>query len=274
LKKKLPNSNIHILGENNVNTAFTYSCPVNSEIVNFRKEEWFKVLMHETFHNFALDFSDMNSQSTICKERILTMFPINSNVNLYEAYTEFWAELMNALFCSYYLTTNKINEQEKAVSESELMNELLSNFDFFINFERTYGFFQLVKTLDFMGITYKDLYSKKTESIALRNTLYKEKSNVLSYYIIRPILMNNYQGFLSWCNKNNFSLLQFKKTNKNLEDFCSFVKTNYKTKSMIESTNCMQKFIVKLKKMKHHKKTDENIDFALSNMRMSLCELG
>jgi len=274
LKKNLPNSNIHILGENNVNTAFTHTCPVNSEIVIFRKEEWFKVLMHETFHNFALDFSDMNSQSTICKERILTVFPINSNVNLYEAYTEFWAELMNALFCSYYLTTNKINEQEKALSESELMNELLSNFDFFINFERTYGFFQLVKTLDFMGITYKDLYSKKTESVALRNTLYKEKSNVLSYYIIRPILMNNYQGFLSWCNKNNFSLLQFKKTNKNLEDFCSFIKTNYKTKSMIESTNCMQKFIVKLKKMKYHKKTDENIDFALSNMRMSLCELG
>jgi hypothetical protein len=272
LKKKLPNSNIHILGENNVNTAFTYSCPVNSEIVIFRKEEWFKVLMHETFHNFALDFSDMNSQSTICKERILSVFPINSDVNLYEAYTEFWAELMNALFCSYYLTMNKANQQ--SMSETELMNELLSNFYFFINFERTYGFFQLVKTLDFMGLTYKDLYSKKPDSVALRNTLYKENSNILSYYVIRPILMNNYQGFLSWCNKNNFSLLQFKKTNKNLEDFCDFIKSNYKTKSMVDSIYCMQKFIVKLKKMKQSKKTNESIDFALSNMRMSLCELG
>ncbi len=275
LKKKLPVSNIHILGENNVNTAFTHTCPVNSEIVIFRKEEWFKVLMHETFHNFALDFSDMNSQSTICKERILSIFPVNSNVNLYEAYTEFWAEFMNALFCSYYLTMNKMSKQSRVVSESELMNELLSNFDFFINFERTYGFFQLVKTLDFMGITYKDLYSKKPESVALRNTLYKENSNILSYYIIRPILMNNYQGFLSWCNKNNFSLLQFKKTNKNLEEFCDFIKTNYKTKSMVDSITCMQKFIVKLKKIKNSsKKTNESIDFALSNMRMSLCELG
>jgi hypothetical protein len=181
---------------------------------------------------------------------------------------------MNAVFCSYYLTTNKINKQLHTVSESELMNELLSNFDFFINFERTYGFFQLVKTLDFMGLTYKDLYSKKPESVALRDTLYKENSNILSYYIIRPILMNNYQGFLSWCNKNNFSLLQFKKTNKNLEEFCNFIKTNYKTKSMIESINCMQKFIGKLKKIKHNKKSNESIDFALSNMRMSLCELG
>jgi hypothetical protein len=88
--------------------------------------------MHETFHNFALDFSDMNSQSTICKERILSIFPVNSNVNLYEAYTEFWAEFMNALFCSYYLTMNKMSKQSRVVSESELMNELLSNFDFFI----------------------------------------------------------------------------------------------------------------------------------------------
>lgn len=43
---------------------------------------------------------------------------------------------------------------------------------------------------------------------------------------------------------------------------------------MIDSINCMQKFIVKLKKMKHSKKSNEHIDFALSNMRMSLCELG
>ena len=272
LKKKLPNSNIHILNENNVNTAFTYSCPINSEIVIFRKEEWFKVLMHETFHNFALDFSDMNSQSSICNERILSIFSVNSEVNLYEAYTEFWAELMNAIFCSYYLTIDKLPQEH--MSHTELMKELLSNFDFFINFERTYGFFQLVKTLDFMGITYKDLYSKNNDSEILRNTFYKENSNILSYYIIRPILMNNYQGFLSWCNKNNFSLLQFKKTNTNLEEFCNFIKSNYKTKSMSDSVGCMQKFIGKLKKMKRNKKTNENIDFALSNMRMSLCELG
>ena len=43
---------------------------------------------------------------------------------------------------------------------------------------------------------------------------------------------------------------------------------------MIDSINCMQKFLGKLKKMKHNKNPNENIDFALSNMRMSLCELG
>jgi accessory gene regulator protein AgrB len=70
----------------------------------------------------------------------------------------------------------------------------------------------MVKTLDFMGLKYKDLYSNSSVSATMRETLYKEDSNVLSYYIITTILMNNYQGFLSWCNTNNLSLLQFKKS--------------------------------------------------------------
>ena len=126
-----------------------------------------------------------------------------------------------------------------------------------------------------MGLTYKDLYSDTERSRILRENLYKEKTNVLSYYIIKTVMINNYQGFLSWCKTNNLSLLQFKKTNTNLEEFCNFIKTNYKSKSMVDSINCMQKFILKLKKIKNSsKKNNENIDFALSNMRMSLCELG
>jgi hypothetical protein len=275
LTKKLPPSNIYIINENNVNTAFTYSCHHDPEIVIFRKEEWFKVLLHETFHNYALDFSDMNTQREICNPAILSIFPVQSDVNLYEAYTEFWAEIMNVIFCSYYVALDQNSTSD---------DELLSNFDFFINFERTYGFFQMIKTLNFMGLTYKNLYSKKEESLLMRETLYKEDSNILAYYIIRPILLHNYQGFLGWCDKNNFSLLQFKKTNANLDEFCKFIEKNYKTKSMNESVDCMQKFMMKVNKMKttkskksqsqSQKANEEDLDFTLSNMRMTICELG
>ena len=172
LEKRIPNSNIFILDEINVNTAFTTTCPKDSEIVVFRKEEWFKVFIHETFHNFALDFSDMNNNDA--HKCILDIFKVNSNVNLYEAYTEFWAEIMNALFCSFFSLKNKND-----------IDDFLSNAEFFINFERTFSFFQLVKTLDFMGLTYKDLYSETERSRMLRENLYKEKTNVLSYYIIK-----------------------------------------------------------------------------------------
>jgi len=256
LKKTLPESHIYILDEINVNTAFTTTCPKDSEIVVFRKEEWLKVFIHETFHNFGLDFSDMNINE--CTKHILNLFPVHSQVNLYESYTEFWAEIINALFCSFFSLKDKTN-----------IEEFLSNSEFFINFERTYGFFQLVKTLDFMGLSYNDLYSKDPHSILLRENMYKEKSNVLSYYVIKTILMNNYQEFFCWCKKNNFSLLQFKKTLSNQKEYCKFIEKSYKIKTMIDGVNNTEHFL-KLFKSKRHK----NGKFILSNLRMSICELG
>jgi hypothetical protein len=257
LEKKLPPSNIYILDEQNVNTAFTTTCPRDSEIVVFRHEEWFKVFIHETFHNFGLDFSDMNNNDS--KNHILDIFKVNSDVNLYESYTEFWAEIMNALFCSFFALKDKNN-----------IVEFLSNSEFFINFERTYSFFQLVKTLNFMGLTYKDLYSKSEHSRILRENLYKEKTNVLAYYVIKTILINNYQGFLLWCKNNNLSLLQFKKTLANQKEFCRFIEKNYKTSSMLNGVVETQKFLNNIQK---HKK-NTNLHYILSNLRMSICEMG
>ena len=257
LEKSLPSSNVETLDELNVNTAFTTTCPRDSEIVVFRKEEWFKVLIHETFHNFGLDFSDMNNSHA--HKCILDIFKVNSNVNLYESYTEFWAEIMNALFCSFYTLKNKRD-----------IDQFLSNSEFFINFERTYSYFQLVKALDFMGLTYKDLFSQTLKANMLRENMYKEKTNVLSYYVIKCVLMNNYQGFLFWCKTNNHSLIQFDKTTKNQMDYCEFIKNNYKSASMIENVAETQSFLSIVK----NKNKRTNFNYILSNLRMSICELG
>lgn len=256
LEKKLPDSSIDILDEIHVNTAFTTTCPKESEIVIYRKEEWFKVLIHETFHNFGLDFSGMNMED--CKNRILTLFPVNSEVNLYESYAECWAEIMNSAFCSFFLVQN-------AHSKSDFY----SNWILLIQFERMNSFFQMVKALRFMGLTYDILYSKKKANQVLRETLYKENTNVLSYYVIKTILLNNYTGFLGWCKKHNLSLLQFKKTTKNVEDFCVFIEKNYKKESMLEGVYNNELFLTSFKKsdLKKH-------EFMLNTMRMSLCEMG
>ena len=259
LEKKLPNTNINILDQIHVNTGFTTTCPQNSEIVIYRKEEWFKVLIHESFHNFGLDFSNMNTSE--CRKDILTIFPVNSEVNLYESYTEFWAEILNAVFCSFLNLKNKEN-----------LEEFLSNFEILINYERTYSLFQLVKTLDFMDLNYKDIYSKTNQSQILRNTFYKENTNVLAYYIIKTILMNNYQLFLSWCKINNFSLLQFKKTLTGQKEFCNFIRKNYKNKHMLENIKSSEICLEKIKNNKNNK--NNNLNYLLTNMRMSICELG
>jgi len=255
LEKNLPNSNIHILDEINVNTAFTTTCPRDSEIVVFRKEEWFKVFIHETFHNFGLDFSMMNNDDI--NNCILHIFKVNSKVNSYEAYTEFWAEIMNALFCSFHNLKDKSN-----------INEFFSNAEVYINFERTYSFFQLAKILEFMGLKYSDLYSNSKHSQIIRDNLYKENTNVLAYYVIKCVLVNNYQGFLSWCSKNNSPLLDFKKTIETQLHFCKFIEKNYKTHSMLNGIQESELFLSKIKKKKG------NNNFILSNLRMSICELG
>jgi hypothetical protein len=256
LEKKLPSSNIFILDEINVNTAFTTSCQKESEIVVFRKEEWFKVFIHETFHNFGLDFSDMNSNEA--HECILKIFRVTSDVNLFESYTEFWAEIMNALFCSFF-----------SIKDKTSVKDFLQHSEFFINFERTYSFFQMEKTLQFMGLAYNDLYSNTYHSQMMRVNLYKEKTNVLSYYVIKCILMNNYQNFLTWCTKNNFSLLQFKKTISNQREYCKFIDNNYKVKSMLEGVKETNAFLQSIDK----KNKSANYKFILSNLRMSICEL-
>lgn len=255
LLKKLPESNIHVLGENNVNTAFTTTCPKDSEIVVFRKEEWFKVLIHESFHNFGLDFSMMNTE--IVHNCILNIFSVNSQVNLYEAYTEFWAEIINGLFCSFFELKNKSN-----------IDDFLSRAELYINYERAFSFFQMVKTLHFMDLTYRDLYSKTDYARVHRENLYKENTNVLSYFIIKTVMINNFQGFVSWCDKNNLSILNFKKTISNQNEFCEFIRKNYKTKSMLEAVDLSEEFLSKLKRKKG------NMKYILSNMRMSICELG
>lgn len=252
LEKKIP-SNISILDEIHINSAFTSTCPKDSEIVIFRKEEWLKVFIHETFHNFGLDFSDMNDE--ICKTKILEIFPVDSDVNLYESYAEVWAEIMNACFCSFSFLKKPDEEM------------FMQGVEMFCSLERKYSFFQMVKTLQFMGLTYKDMYSEKRESKMLR-TLYKEKTNVLSYYVIKCIIMNDYQRFLSWCQINNSSLFQFKKTDKHLLEYCKFIERGYKSRMMLEEVNDTEMF---LKRIENEDNSDSY--YLLTNMRMSICEL-
>jgi hypothetical protein len=197
---------------------------------------------------------------SVCNSRILTIFKVNSEVNLFEAYTEFWARLMNSLFCSY------INMKHK-----NDIDEFLTNSVYFINFERTFAFFQMIKVLHFMDITYKDLYDKNIQSENIRKTMYKEETSVLSYYIITLILFNNYQDFLSWCNTNNTSLLQFKKTIQNLNHFCNFIETKYKTRSMIEGVNCTENLLFNINKTA---KKQRELSYLINNLRMTICELG
>jgi hypothetical protein len=259
LEKYLPNDNKLILDEENVNTAFTFSCPTNkSEIVIFRKEEWFKVFIHETFHNFGLDFSEMNIN--VCKKILSSIFPINSELNVYEAYSEFWARIMNTIFCSY--TICKTNKKYDFQSFINMFNQ-------FINYEITYSLLQANKVLAYMNLFYQYLYENDSYSHSLRQQFYKENTNVFAYYIITGILIYNYQDFILWCHVNNTNLLQFKKTISHQKEFCKFIEKRYKKRLFLNDINCIHLFLIRLIN-KSNKTNSEK--YLINNLRMTLCE--
>ena len=126
-KKYIPNNTIDILGAEHCNSAVTTTCSKNGIIVIYRKEEWFKVFVHETFHSLGLDFSSFPCDRLHYK--LLQLFPINSEINIYEAYSEFWATIINCLFCAYELLDNKLDDKD-----------FLLYSDFCIQFERIFLF--------------------------------------------------------------------------------------------------------------------------------------
>ena len=90
------------INEIHTRTAFTTGCDKKkTTIFLFREEEWFKVFIHETFHNLGLDFNDIDSINI--NNKIRETFPISvSDIHSYEAYAEIWAEIMNLLFVVYF----------------------------------------------------------------------------------------------------------------------------------------------------------------------------
>jgi hypothetical protein len=255
-QKKLPGNQFTTISQDHCNSAVTTSCTPHGEIIVYRKEEFLKVFIHETFHTLGLDFSKM--PLTNFNKKMARLFPIKSEFNLFEAYAEFWASTMNGLISAYFLTDKKEEEEFYLYGE------------FCIRFEQIFSLFQMIKILDFMGLTYKNLYDDDNISNSIRRYLFKEKTNVFAYYIIKNVLLYNNADFLVWCKKHNNNLLSFNKTNHNLDAFMQFIISTYKNPQFLRDIEKMHVFLKEQKgnnsKPKYNKLT--------KTMRMSLCEIG
>ena len=252
-KKQLPNNETTILSPNECNTAVTYSCATKGECFIYRKEEWFKVLMHECMHALCLDFSGFSYKNL--QNKIKGIFPIKSNFEVSETYSELWATILNNVFISYSLSKNKDIRFQYFFSLMQL--------------EIYFGLFQMVKILDYMNIyNYEYLYLKSKASV--RN-VYKEDSNVFAYYILKTIILYNYVQFLHFCDDNNDDIINFNKNGPITSDspllnkFFDLLIVCYKDTDFIKSYNIMKKFFNTLIKQKKYNKL-------LKTMRMTSVE--
>jgi len=194
-KKKLPIKYGDPIDQIHANTAFTTSCSNQTDLNLFRREEWFKTFIHETFHNMGLDFSA--EPQTHVVEYIRQLFPVKSKVNLFETYTETWAETIHLMFHIFFSTKNQTK-----------IHFMIQKMQKYLKYERAFSLFQCAKVLHFFGMKYSDLYTKGLTANMIRAQNYKESTNVLAYYILKSLTMFHIDAFLSWSREHNTTTKQ------------------------------------------------------------------
>ena len=119
-----------------------------------------------------------------------------------------------------------------------------------------------------MGLRYKDLVSDGKMAKSLKNLLYKEDTNVLAYYVIKCVLLFDYDKFLFWCEKYNISAIKFDKNQLNLRRFGNFFESMYKNRRLTNNILEMEK---KFNKLRGEYK-NPNKDVINVTTRMTICE--
>jgi hypothetical protein len=200
-----------ILGPFEVNSGFTQSCNpmISGRIVVYRKEEWFKVYLHESIHYFGMDFSNMSKKTY--ESYLKQMFCIDSHHNLFESYTEFWGEI---LFCCIY----------SELTQSDVYTIIYK--------ETQHSISQCKKILGHMHLQYTDLLCSSGGSEHVGGK-FSENTNVFCYYFLKTLYMCYLDEFLKWCSKHNESLVSFTKTEAVVKSLCKWISMHHASTEFI-----------------------------------------
>ena len=92
-----------------------------------------------------------------------------------------------------------------------------------------------------MDLNFKMVTNKTATNIGICNHLYREDTSIFSYYIITALLMNNYVDFFLWCKKHNNTLIQFKKTPTNVDEYIKFIQACCNNKQIKKNITIIDK---------------------------------
>lgn len=191
------NDNNGVIGKSMINSAFTYvpnTILTKSrlpEIVIYRKEELYKIMIHELIHFYSIDFHvDINeiytkSLQTLLSDNYKVVNGKNQpiKINPKEAYTETIAILLNIIF-----STNPFTKK---------------NFDNNFRKELLFSIYQIAKIFNYQNI-------KKSKIV------FKQETFAFEYYYLKTKLLLNLDQLLEFINnpnyhrKNNTQLINLK----------------------------------------------------------------
>jgi hypothetical protein len=148
----------------------------DKNIMIWRIEELYKVLIHELIHYTGIDFAEKYDEM---KKIFDDNFNIHGSDNVYESYVETLAVILNSIMVS------------------ELLN---ISFDKIITYEIKFSLYQVAKICVFFGIKdFEDLFNKNIKS------KFNQSTSVCSYYIIKILLLLNLNKFLDiWNDEKEF----------------------------------------------------------------------
>lgn len=175
-KKKKINYNLDILNPDNINSG---AALYDNYIIIFRREEYKKVLFHELIHYLRLDIFDYQDKFRKIYNKINLQA---SFTNPNEAYTEVLALLLLSIW-SYHNT-------DKYYSINDYINKRLS-------IELGWSYYQICKILKYFKCykSYEDLFSNKC--------IFKQDTNVLSYFFLKTYFLQNINLILKHFDKSN-----------------------------------------------------------------------
>ena len=220
-KKQRPASDDAVISAIHANTGVTRNCETHGEIVVYRTEEWFKVFIHESMHNFNMDFIDLDLKSA--NEQLRRTFCIpHDDILLFETYTETWARIINTIFNTYFQDDTAVTTTTTTTTTSRthfirtVREKLADNAMFYA--------YQAVKVLDIMGLKYAHITVQSSENTEVCRKQYTEDTNVYAYYILGGILSVYALPFISWCCENNSGAsIRFSRNDRNLPRFVEFI---------------------------------------------------
>lgn len=258
-KKQLPENKSESIGPVHANTGYTYRCEKENEIVIYREEEWFKVVLHETMHAFGNDFSTDEGSSSAIKQ--LFSLPPGINIRMSETYSEIWARIMNVVFQTYFKNPPSL--------ESRSALQFKKNVEFYLHLESIFSLYQCIKILDFMGVNYQLLIDDSDHSKKMIRSFYRENTNVFAYYVLTSVLLNNHDAFLSWCVKHNGPGLNMFRVKTTQSEFIELIESCYKKNELLQKIVETEKKVARdyQKAISSHSSRDKEL---VTTLRMTI----
>ena len=220
-EKRLPQSGSELADTVHANSAFTYSC-ANADlntITIFRKEDWFKTFIHETFHRLGLDFSGREGETRYNSE-IAVMFPgvdPTTDFNICESYCETWAQIINHLFAT----------------------DTISKFQASIRKDTAFATYQMQKFLNIYGHSYDSLTGESANNPS--KSKYRENTAAFSYFVIRTALQWNLDSFIKWCVENNGTMGPIVFNKNGIKSYVELIRSTHKDPKFLKFARWVNK---------------------------------